>query len=288
MKHLKTIFIGFLSCLFLALVWAGPLDAPAGPDVAGSAMYHLSDLYNRLDSGDAGTKRLGAFEEPVSAPGSTGYTLDDIMFVAPKVDDDYGASTADVASGLKFWGLTSGQWGLKTGTGTIATYPAPVPKTGQATSYEIGDDGFHQIGVAWPSPRFTDNANGTVTDNLTGLIWLKRASLTSLPESWEEAVIYCNNLDTGYFTLSDGSMAGDWRLPNIKELQSLIDYSRNYPVLPNGHPFTNLEKNYWSSTTKFIVNDTGYAWYVDMEYGSTFFNGKTSIVCYIWPVRGGE
>ncbi len=48
-----------------------------------------------------------------------------------------------------------------------------LPRTGQTTSYATGDDGDLQVGVDWPLPRFTDNNNGTVTDNLTGLIWLK-------------------------------------------------------------------------------------------------------------------
>ena len=45
--------------------------------------------------------------------------------------------------------------------------PAPVEKTGQTTSYGIGDDGDLEKGIPWPNPRFTDNLNGTVTDNLT-------------------------------------------------------------------------------------------------------------------------
>ena len=51
-----------------------------------------------------------------------------------------------------------------------------MPKTGQTTCYATGDDGDLEKGVAWPNPRFTDNGNGTVTDNLTGLIWLKNAN----------------------------------------------------------------------------------------------------------------
>ena len=54
---------------------------------------------------------------------------------------------------------------------------APVPKTGQTTPYVAGDDGTLQKGVAWPAPRFTDNSNGTVTDKLTGLIWMKDAGV---------------------------------------------------------------------------------------------------------------
>jgi len=52
---------------------------------------------------------------------------------------------------------------------------APVPKTGQTTSYDTRDDGALEKGVAWPTPRFTDNNNGTITDNLTKLIWMKNA-----------------------------------------------------------------------------------------------------------------
>src|SRR3990172_5700801 len=61
-----------------------------------------------------------------------------------------------------------------------------IPKTGQTTCYDsagnviactgTGQDGEIQAGVPWPSPRFMDNGDGTVTDNLTGLIWLKNAN----------------------------------------------------------------------------------------------------------------
>ena len=50
--------------------------------------------------------------------------------------------------------------------------PPPLSKTGQATSWGAGDDGDLEGGVAWPNPRFADNGDGTITDNLTGLIWL--------------------------------------------------------------------------------------------------------------------
>ena len=53
---------------------------------------------------------------------------------------------------------------------------APVPKTNQTQKYYTGDDGDLEKGMAWPSPRFTDNGNGTVTDKLTGLMWLKNAN----------------------------------------------------------------------------------------------------------------
>jgi len=163
-------------------------------------------------------------------------------------------------------------------------YPAPVSRTGQTTSYSTGDDGEYQKGVAWPNPRFTDNGDGTVTDNLTGLIWLKDANCFSF-RSWYDALSVCTELADGECELADGSNAGDWRLPNIKEFQSLIDFSNNTPALPTEHPFTNVQSVYWSSTTN--VNDTSYAWGVQIISGSVHLGYKPENG-FIWPVRGGH
>ena len=57
-----------------------------------------------------------------------------------------------------------------------AQIPAPVPKTGQVSSFVTGDDGDLRKGVSWPVPRFVDNLDGTVTDNLTGLMWLQEGN----------------------------------------------------------------------------------------------------------------
>jgi hypothetical protein len=177
---------------------------------------------------------------------------------------------------------------------------APVPKTGQTTSYATGDDGALQKGVAWPNPRFTDNADGTVTDNLTGLIWLKNANCFGL-ERWAQAVNDANNLEgvtRRQCGLIDGSMQGQWRLPNVKELQSLIDFAYFGPPLSNtagtgqwteGDPFTGVpfgvNAYYWSSTT--YTNNTGFAWTVFLVDGAVSAGIKTT-TSYVWPVRGGQ
>ena len=70
-------------------------------------------------------------------------------------------------------------------------------------------------GVAWPNPRFKDNGNGTVTDNLTRLIWLKNANAFGL-RTWEQALSDANALASGSAGLTDGSKAGDWRLPKTR------------------------------------------------------------------------
>ncbi len=95
-----------------------------------------------------------------------------------------------------------------------------------------------------PDNRLIDNEDGTVTDNLTQLVWLKNANFFGMLD-WKGAAIAVKDLKEGDrgsgsdFILSDGSSAGDWRLPTMKELCTLIDFSRREPALPNGHMFSN-------------------------------------------------
>lgn len=172
----------------------------------------------------------------------------------------------------------------------VTTTPAQVWKTGQTTSYETGDDGDLQKGVALPSPRFTDNGNGTITDNLTGLIWLKDATCFGTG-TWSTALSDTNSLASGSCGLSDGSSAGDWRPPNRKELHSLTDYSQYNPAFPSGHPFTNVQSiMYWSATTSAYgpADGTSGAWAVNMWDGDLDHYGKSNTSLDVWPVRAGQ
>jgi hypothetical protein len=189
--------------------------------------------------------------------------------------------------------------------------PAPVGKTGQDVCYNsahpwdscaCGDtncpenqDGDLEIGIAWPNPRFTDNEDGTVTDNLTGLIWLKNASCNSFfsgdttgqnDRSWSDALTAVNSLANGYCGLTDGSLAGDWRLPNVRELHSLIDFGQTDPALPNGHPFNNVQTTYyWSSTSDVMFPSR--AWCVQFLNGHVLYQDKSDSY-YVHPVRDGN
>ena len=69
-----------------------------------------------------------------------------------------------------------------------------LPKTGQTASYAPGDDGSMQAGIEWPAPRFTDNGDGTVTDQLTGLMWLKDGSC--LRKNWSNALNTITDLNS--------------------------------------------------------------------------------------------
>jgi len=523
---------------FGAISFAGSLDDTGLPTSPSSAMFTLEDIYYRLDTGAAGTKRPGAFVEPSSGPtAGTGHTLDEVMGLAPTVDDTNGAVPAEILSGKTFWGLISGNWGLKTGTmtnngavtyppgttdqtvaagyhngsgvvsgdadlvptnirsgisifgvagdsnvvntssgdavageisngkkawvdgsevtgsltcpaaptgnavigdvlsgktfsnlggtgltgnmtnqgatnyapsaggqtisagyynglgnvfgdadlsaenikagteifavtgtfpsdgnattgdvksgstfytdsatkhtgsgtktlspandtvsagyyeattlstvdtdlatenikkdvdifGIIGTYPlAAIAKTGQTTSYAPGDDWDLEKGVVWPNPRFTNHGDGTVTDNLTGLMWLKEANhiktncsgfdSDDVPNDgkviWQHALDFVAAMNAGAY---ESYGYNDWHLPNIKELLSLIDWGRSDPALPSGHPFTNVQSDYyWSSTT--CEHNSFRAWCVIMGNGFVNYGGKASN-CYVWPVRGEQ
>lgn len=309
-------FIGLLLVLLTAGANAGSLDAPAAPSAAGSAMFTITDLYNRLNTGATGAKRAGAFVEPASAPASTVYTLDQIMGLMPTVDDTGGATAGDVLSGKTFWSLRSGAWGPR--TGTLIVGAAPVQKTGQTLCYDpadlvapvntiacggTGQDGALLKGVALPTPRFTNNGNGTVTDNLTGLIWLTNANCSNSSVDWATALTYVTSLNTtGTMngnncgdTSNAGSYQTDWRLPNRRELFSLIHDAYINPALSNsagtgqwtaGDPFTNFFPTYyWSSTTS--TNFTSDAWIVAFNNGIVNAIPKSGSTYRVWPVRGG-
>jgi hypothetical protein len=143
-----------------------------------------------------------------------------------------------------------------------------------------------------------------VTDNMTGLIWLKDANCPNGTKTWPDAISYTNGLYDGCpdcggtdndCGLSDGSISGDWRLPNRKELESLIHLGFYNPCVPNtagtakrseSDPFTGVQSYYYWSATSYASN-TGAAWIVLMQYGQVEADYKTSSV-YVWPVRGGQ
>jgi hypothetical protein len=172
---------------------------------------------------------------------------------------------------------------------------APVARTGEIQFW--GTEIDLQTGIPWPIPRFADNEDGTVTDNLTGIVWLKDAYHFG-PKNWIQAVDSCNSLEDNGIDLTDGSVQGDWRLPSIKELLSLIDYRFRNPVLPNtigdgqwteGDPFSNVQVTgrYWSSTICERGGGTPLKRYISFSEGFTYErNWETPR--HVWCVRGSN
>ena len=170
--------------------------------------------------------------------------------------------------------------------------PLNLAATGQQVSSAAGDDGSLKKGVAWNgATRFTDKQDGTVTDTLTGLMWLKDAGCLG-SDVWSRALTAVNQLAAGSCGLSDQSVAGDWRLPNINELESLIDVSAANPAISAGNPFANVSGGiYWSSTSYYGgAGGSDKAWTIRLSDGrymnDTTSNVKASATNVIWAVKG--
>ncbi len=155
-----------------------------------------------------------------------------------------------------------------------------LPATGQRDCFAVdggrmpcagsGQNGEHRLGAEWPAPRF-EPAGDAVLDRLTGLRWRMDADLTKRQVTWREALSVVNNLGDG------------WRIPNINELESLVDCSRYGPALPEDHPFQNVQEGYWPSTTSFF--ETDWAWALYLEKGAVGVGQKRGAYFHVWPVR---
>ena len=124
---------------------------------------------------------------------------------------------------------------------------------------------------ALPAPSFTDNNNGTVTENNTGLAWQKCSAGKNVDSTcsgiatnmdWRDALDYCDSLELGGYT--------NWRLPNMKELvlvsiDQLAIFRTYFPNTMSG--------SYWSSTS----GSPSEAWIMDFQYGSRTTGEKDNI-----------
>ncbi|MBU0680656.1 MAG: DUF1566 domain-containing protein [Proteobacteria bacterium] len=187
-----------------------------------------------------------------------------------------------------------------------------LAKTGQATCYNTagaiiacagtGQDGDLLMGVAWPVPRFTDNSDGTVMDNLTGLMWMQNANcIDSLPDGsfdsdgtandgrvfWQHGLDFVAAVNGATYGCNVTTSYTDWRLPNIRELESLVDLGQGNPALPSGHPFTGVVSSYyWSSSS--VETMPNFAWNLNCNNGIVSSNGKVAATSYVWLVRAGQ
>lgn len=160
-------------------------------------------------------------------------------------------------------------------TGQVRCYDAAGREISCAGS---GQDAEFQKGIPWPEERFAVKT-AVVLDRLTGLIWNRNANPAGFPLPWGEALDFVEAMN-GERALG----VTDWRLPNRRELRSLLSHQTRKPALSDGHPFTNVFPGwYWTSTSAAI--NPAYAWYVHMEGGRMFY-GRKDEYHLLWPVRG--
>ena len=232
--------------------YAGSLTPPGAP---AQSMYKLSDLYELINTG-------------ANTPDTTFTTPGTISATMNSIEDIYDLMTTKI-SAIDGTQILTGTTIFGVGGSASA---GGLPKTGQVLCYGItdnssqnpcldgtntdgGQDGYYQKGLPTSGSRFVDNADDTVSDNATGLMWKKcsegqsGASCTGVGStlSWRDALAICEADTTAGFT--------NWRLPNSLELISLVYYGN---VIGSGTPVidTSVFPNtvagssyYWSSTT---------------------------------------
>ena len=199
------------------------------------------------------------------------FSISDFGSGWPYIDLDYFELTdAGMDKSQQFWsdnhyevGTThdgaSSAFGVNHATGHIKAYPDGNDGNQRAGKYVRCVSGNEDYGVN----DYVDNSDGTIIDEATGLMWSVADSGEGM--DWESALAYAQEMNDemylGY---------GDWRVPDVKELQSIVDYSGVYPAIDTElFDVTDEDSYFWTSTSAyFSPQDEGryYAWYVAAGY----------------------
>ena len=146
-------------------------------------------------------------------------------------------------------------------TGSYADLSYPIVETNQGLCYNNcvqidppaeGEAFYGQDAQYTGTPAsYTDNGDGTITDNITGMIWTQEVSTFAM--SWADAFTYCDTITTGGYT--------DWRLPSVKELWSIRDFSQGFPWLDTdyfylvGDGSDMAQHHSWTSTPYLVESE---------------------------------
>ena len=243
--------------------------------------------------------------------GASSPSIDTTNFLNTKSDYYYSSSTR-FADPTNNWSVFFSSSGIAYTTKTTSYYvrcvrgtSASLPDTGQTTCYKSicgiscgGSDNPDQDGdYTINAPSYTAGTYST-TDNNTGLIWQRYGhgssdgytvpsavdncasggtySSSECTYSWQDALKYCSNLSLDSQT--------DWRLPNAKELQSIVKYGASSPSIDTSSFLNTASSIYWSSSTS--SSNPYYAWYVGFNAGNVW-GGTTKSTSYrVRCVRG--
>lgn len=279
----KSIYLTIAILVGVTIAYAGSLTPPGS---VADTMYSLTDIYN-LASGTTTTEGTGTIGTTPGTISETGKTLTEAYEAIAGEIEDINAST--ILTGTTIFGVEGSAvaGGLpKTGQTHCNEYADNYGSSSQVPCTGTNQDGDLKRGLA---RSYTDNADGTITDNATGLMWQKCSAGQNATDCTGEAtsilfddgngvspaINYCENLSLATHT--------DWHLPNVNELQSVVDYGKAGPAI-DATFFPNTQSApYWSSTA--YENLTGYVWVVDFSDGYVYYDfmGNTY---YVRCVRG--
>jgi len=188
----------------------------------------------------------------------------DFAAALPAIDETYFPNTD------KGWYWTSVTSPTSASNAWYVYFNSPrVSSDSKSNSYAV-----RCVRGAESAQSFTDNGNGTVTDNVTGLMWQQSGDTGA---TWQGGLDYCNSLSLGNHD--------DWRLPDVKELYSLVDAATSYPAINETYfPGTMTSSEYWTSTTDMDAG-TSIAFRINFQFGTMYSSITKNDSYYIRCVR---
>ncbi len=224
--------------------------------------------------------RLPSIKELYSLIEFTGNTAQTAAASTPYIDTQYfNFSYGDTSAGERIidaqeWSSTKyvsttmngdpTAFGVNFADGRIKGYPISIGSTTNTLNVRLV-----RGNTDYGKNAYVDNGDGTITDTATGLMWLKNDSGSAM--TWEKALAYAEAMTAAGH--------GDWRLPNAKELQSIVDYTRSPdttgtaaidPVFQSTNIGTSSKAEYgfyWSGTSHVEAGTGDYAVYVAFGRG---------------------
>lgn len=210
------------------------------------------------------------------------FSISDFSEGWPYLNTDYfDIAGSSVSKDEQFWsdlyvgntveGGDDAAFGVNHGTGHIKAYAALV-------SGSMGNYARCVRGGTYGSNQFVDNGDETVTDDATGLMWSKADSGYGM--DWKAALEYAESAELAGYT--------DWRLPNIKELQSIVDYSKAPSASDSDELGPAIDTDYFEISEidddeTIYSPDYGYFW----SSTSAYFGGDSLEYYYAWYVAFG-
>ncbi len=240
-------------------------------------------MWQRIDGGEMTRRAAATYCDTLTLGGYGDWRLPKAGEVFVLLNHDKVNPALDVAAFTKttaeYWWAEEGRaddgtrvWAANAGGGIGAHAVSETISAGGTRRFHVRAVRVPSTQAAVPT-RLVRQADGTVHDMATGLMWQQVEPSATMP--WDAALRYGDTLSLGGYR--------DWRLPNIKELQSINDPGLVRPSLDTAVFPNAASARHWSSTTQ--CNSTGRAWYLDTEFGIVTYSDKTTAM-HVLCVRG--
>ena len=238
-------------------------EAVAGADSFDLAGYEdwrlptIKELYSLMDFSGSTYQQV-----PYINTGYFDFVYGDESSGERMIDAQYWSSTEYIGTTMNG---SHTVFGVNFADGRIKGYGTSNPRGGEMTQFVRYVRGNADYGIN----DFVDNGDNTITDNATGLMWQQGDSAGTY--DWEGALNYCESLDlSGY---------NDWRLPNAKELQSIVDYNEAPTVTGSAaidpiFDISDIQSYFWTSTTHLDSPQMSQAVYVTFGQALGYMNNQ--------------